>query len=204
VWRSRASYENLLIRDAARRQSLWYWVKREGPRTFPRDHLYVQGQPGDLFLSKLAGMVVDITDLDRDGQLPVTDVAHRLKRALDVERVTKRFFTEFQQQHLAFIEHIDGVPDEHDRRWYASVLLNRLMFVYFLQKKGFLDGGRRHYLREALDETRRLGPNRYFEEFLKPLFFEGFARPPAERSLALRSWATSATSTAAFLPHRVR
>ncbi len=26
------------------------------------------------------------------------------------------------------------------RRWYASVMLNRLMFIYFIQKKGFLDG----------------------------------------------------------------
>ena len=43
---------------AARTQSLWYWVKRESGRAQARDHLYVKGQPGDLFLSKLAAMVV--------------------------------------------------------------------------------------------------------------------------------------------------
>jgi hypothetical protein len=38
------------------------------------------------------------------------------------------------------------VTEERDRRWYASVLLNRLMFVYFLQQRGFLDGGNYRYL----------------------------------------------------------
>src|SRR5437762_3023535 len=54
--------ENLLIfLDSARTQSLWYWVKRESGKTHARDHLYIKGQPGDLFLSKLAAMVVDIS-----------------------------------------------------------------------------------------------------------------------------------------------
>ena len=66
-------YENLLIFvDAARTQSLWYWVKREGAKAWPRDHLYVNGQPGDLFLSKLASMVVDISELDAEGNIAVT------------------------------------------------------------------------------------------------------------------------------------
>ena len=37
--------ENLLIfLDAARTQSLWYWVKREAGKEHARDHLYVKGQ----------------------------------------------------------------------------------------------------------------------------------------------------------------
>jgi hypothetical protein len=70
-----------------------------------------------------------------------------LKAALDVERVTKRFYREFQQQHLDFLALIEGIADERQRRWYASVLLNRLMFIYFLQRKHFLDmtqGGASH------------------------------------------------------------
>ena len=73
--------------------------------------------------------------------MSVLEVASRLKNALDVERTTKKFYTEFQTQHLEFVSLIEGIPDERERRWYASVLLNRLMFVYFLQRKGFVDGG---------------------------------------------------------------
>jgi len=140
-------YEHLLIFvDSARTKSLWYWVKRECGKTYPRDHLYVKGQPGDLFLSKLASMVVDITELDAEGNISVTEVAGRLRAALDVERVTKRFYKEFQQQHLDFLALIGGIADERQRRWYASVLLNRLMFIYFLQRKQFLDSGNTRYL----------------------------------------------------------
>jgi hypothetical protein len=52
------------------------------------------------------------------------------------------------------LEHIQGIDNERDKRWYASVLLNRLMFVWFLQKKGFLHDQKGlqafDYLREQL------------------------------------------------------
>lgn len=176
-------YENLLIfTDAARSQSLWYWVKRESGKTHARDHLYVKGQPGDLFLGKLAAMVVDISELDDEGKISVTEVADRLKQALDIERVTKKFYSEFQAQHLVFINLIKGIDDERDRHWYASVLLNRLMFIYFLQRKFFLDGGDGRYLQNKLKQCGDGGCDQYYGKFLKILFFEGFARPEDKRS----------------------
>ena len=90
---SKISHENLLIFvNKARTKSLWYWVKREGTKKFPRDHYYLKGQPGDLFLSKLSSMVVDISELDEKGEVSVLEVARRLKLALDVEATTKKFF----------------------------------------------------------------------------------------------------------------
>jgi type I restriction-modification system DNA methylase subunit len=180
--------ENLLIfTDAARTQSLWYWVKRENGKSHPRDHLYVKGQPGDLFISKLASLVVDISELDAQGNIALTEVATRLKKALDVEHVTKKFYNEFQRQHLAFLELIEGIPDDRQRHWYASVLLNRLMFIYFLQRKFFLDArdgrpGDEHYLQNKLAQTKKSGKDRFYSVFLKALFFEGFARPESQRT----------------------
>ena len=199
-------YEHLLIFvDSARTKSLWYWVKREGGKTYPRDHLYVKGQPGDLFLSKLASMVVDITELDAEGNISVTEVAGRLKAALDVERVTKRFYKEFQQQHLDFLALIGGIADERQRRWYASVLLNRLMFIYFLQRKQFLDGGNTRYLQEKLEQSREQGRDRYYSGFLNALFFEGFAKPEKERSAVAKKLLGQIRylNGGLFLPHRV-
>lgn len=181
-------HENLLIFvDRERASSLWYWVKREGTKLHPREHLYVKGQPGDLFLSKLGAMVVDITELDASGALPVTEVASRLKKALDIERVTKKFYREFSDQHLAFLDLIEGIADDRQRRWYASILLNRLMFVYFLQKKGFVDNGKLDYLQVKLAHSKtNFGQDHYYRDFLWPLFFEGFAKPEAERSPEVR------------------
>lgn len=178
-------HENLLIfldRRHNPTQSVWHWGKRVERKVLPREHLYIKGQPGDLFISKLSSMVVDIGELDESGNLPVVDVAQRLKQSLDVERVTKQFYREFYEQHLAFLEHIHGIEDERDRRWYASVLLNRLMFIWFLQRKHFLDRGDTNYLSNKLTESKKHGASRFYSEFLKLLFFEGFAKPVQERS----------------------
>ncbi len=181
-------HENLVIfTDKQRTQSLWYWVNRQDGKTYPRDHLYVRGQPGDLFLGKLAAMVVDMSELDEAGNLPITEVARRLKQALDVERVTKRFYKEYEAQHIAFLQLIEGIDDERDRRWYASVMLNRLMFIYFLQKKQFIDNGNGNYLQDKLSESRAGGKNRYYRRFLRTLFFEGFAKPADQRSPEARA-----------------
>jgi hypothetical protein len=204
---SRHHHENLLIfLDQNRTQSLWYWVKREGTKTLPREHLYVNGQPGDLFLSKLSAMVVDISELDETGSLPVTEVATRLKKALDIERVTKKFFGEFDKQRLDFLNLIEGIQDDRLRRWYASVLLNRLMFIYFLQKKGFLDGGNQNYLLEKLVASKATsGEDTYFPVFLKALFFEGFAKPEHERSAEAKKLLGSIKylNGGLFLPHAI-
>jgi hypothetical protein len=199
--------ENLLIfTDAARTQSLWYWVKREAGKSYARDHLYVKGQPGDLFLSKLAALVVDISELDAQGNIPLTEVANRLKAALDVERVTKKFYGEFDTQRLEFIELIGGIADDHQRRWYASVVMNRLMFIYFLQKKFFLDNRNVNYLSDKLDFSRqKLGKDKFYPVFLNALFFEGFAKPEPARSNEVRAMLGNIRylNGGLFLPHRV-
>lgn len=174
-------------------QSQWYWVKRDKhpetgkPRLLSRRHDYFKGQPVDLFASKLQAMVVELSELDATGRLPVLEAARRIANALDVEKTTQKFFKAYQTQHLELLNHIEGIDDERDRRWYASVLLNRLMFVWFLQKKGFLGTQRFDYLREELQKSKQRGPNRFFGEFLNALFFEAFAKPEAERSPATRA-----------------
>ena len=105
----------------------------------------------------------------------------RVGTAFYAERVTKKFYDRFKKEHDAFLKFLNGIPDEEMQRWYASVMLNRLMFIYFIQKKGFLDNNI-DYLRTKLTESQANGTNQYYKEFLCPLFFEGFAKPEAERS----------------------
>ena len=178
-------YEHLLIfldRRPDPSQSLWSWVKREDGKWLPREHAYFRGQPGDLFIAKISRMVVDISELDKDGHFPLLETAQRLQHALDVERVTRKFFREFQHDHADFTKAILGIADERDQRWYASVLLHRLMFIWFLQKKQFLDGGNADYLHDQLKRSQQRGPDQFYRDFLRVLFFEGFAKPWSERS----------------------
>ncbi len=172
--------ENLLIFvDGGRTRSLWYWVKREGSKSYIRDHLYIKGQPGDLFLGKLAELVLDITDFE-DGEPSVVEVAHRLQKGFDIEKITKKFYQEFQREHLQFLPFIQGIDRESDQKWYTSVILNRLMFVYFLQRKGFIDNDF-NYLQNQLQASQRRGENLFYRQFLQTLFFQAFAQPESQR-----------------------
>lgn len=204
IWKhvSKNYAENLLIftdQQEQPRQSQWYWVKRDKhpdtgkPKLTPRRHDYFRGQPVDLFASKLQAMVVELSELDGRGRLSVLEAAKRIASALDVDKTTKKFFTAYQQQHLDLLANIEGIDDERDKRWYASVLLNRLMFVWFMQKKGFLARTTAQpfqpdydYLQNQLKTCQKddasKGKNRFFGEFLNALFFEAFAKEETERN----------------------
>ena len=109
--------------------------------------------------------------------------ARKIQSALDVEKVTKKFYSNYQEQFVELVKLIEGIDNEADRRWYASVILNRLMFIYFLQKKGFIDNNNQDYLYSKLKETKKaFGKNQYYNNFLKSLFFEGFAKAEKLRS----------------------
>jgi hypothetical protein len=174
------SLEHLLIFvDADRTQSYWYWMKRDGKKQMPRHLSYYRGQAGDLILGKLSALVFELEDFAA-GNPAVVEVARKLQAALDVERVTKKFYGDFKVHLEWFVQQIQGIDQENDRRWYASVILNRLMFIYFLQFKGFVDGNP-NYLRDKLDG---LGDGDFYRDFLTPLFFEGFAKAAPNRSTA--------------------
>src|SRR5436189_220410 len=84
--------------------------------------------------------------------------------------IPKRFYDRFKTEHTAFAKFLNGIPDDDLARWYVSVMLNRLMFIYFIQKKGFLNGDD-GYLRHKLAASMERGQDRFYREFLTPLFF---------------------------------
>jgi hypothetical protein len=153
---SKLFLENLLIFvDVQRTRSFWHWIKREKGKDERREHDYFRGQPVDLMLSKIVKMNVEFSEPDDEGNVSVVEATHKLAAALDIEKLTRKFYKEFEQQHIEFLEHIRGIDDERDRRWYASVILNRLMFIYFLQEKGFLNKEQRGYLQDKLEDSKK-------------------------------------------------
>ena len=205
--------ENLCIfldREANATQSFWVWANRERdehgkPKRILREHTYFRGQPADLFLTKLQSLVVELSEFSDSVGPTVVEVARRMKEALDVERVIKKFYTAYERQHAEFLALIEGIDNERDRRWYASIILNRVMFVWFMQKKFFLGDRDADYLARKLEESRALGKDRFFGEFLKALFFEAFAKPEGERSSEARALtgAIPYLNGGLFLPHRI-
>jgi hypothetical protein len=172
---AKSAREHLIVFiDASGDTQIWQWVKRElGKPAACREHLYHRSQSGDALLQKLERLAVS---LDEEDQIALSDVTSRVRAAFDVERVTKRFYERFQKEHSAFLAFVTGIKESADHEWYASVMLNRLMFVYFIQRKGFLDGDR-DYLRHRLEAMRtEHGKDKFYSfyrYFLLRLFHEG-------------------------------
>ena len=176
-------FEHLIIfADQARGRQVWQWMRREsGKPNAIRTYTYSVGQPGELLLQKLEHLVVT---LDEEEQTGLADILGRVRAGFDVEKVTKKFYERFKAEHDRFLKFVDGVPDKQMEAWYVSVMINRLMFLYFIQAKGFLNGDQ-DYLRNKLKESRDRKKDGYYRDFLCPLFFEGFARKREERSAAV-------------------
>jgi hypothetical protein len=176
-------FEHLIIfADQARGRQVWQWMRREsGKPNAIRAYSYSVGQSGELLLQKLEHLVVT---LDEEDQTGLADILGRVRAGFDVEKVTKKFYERFKEEHDRFLKFVVGIPDEQMEAWYASVMINRLMFLYFIQAKSFLNGDL-DYLRNKLKESRDRKKDGYYRDFLCPLFFEGFARKKEERSVAV-------------------
>src|SRR5206468_4296035 len=163
----------LIFVNRARSSSLWLWMRRDGDTRKPVDQRFSRIQTGELLLQKLSGLYFDYDDLDEEGKASIGQVLDRLNANFYAEKVTKRFYEDFRKHKDHFITFIQGVKSLDNQKWYASVILNRLMFIYFIQQKRFLSNDR-EYLQNKFEHCEDNGLN-YYRDFLCPLFFNGFA-----------------------------
>lgn len=98
----------------------------------------------------------------------------RWLEAWDVRAVTRDFFRDYKAVYNQVSAQIANVPgDAPDRqRVFTQRLLNRLLFLQFLSKRGWLRfGGRKDYL-PALWQSRQTGVN-FYNSRLRLVFFSG-------------------------------
>ncbi len=106
-----------------------------------------------------------------------------LEAAFDVEPVTRDFFAEYKRIFKAAETSVSGFQDtaegHEERRFFVQTLFNRLMFVYFLQRKGWLTfQGNKDYL-NVLWQDYHAHPSHgdFYTTRLQPLFFSGLNNP---------------------------
>ena len=129
-----------------------------------------------------------------------------LEKAFTIESVTREFFERYKELFLRLKEELDGLV-EKDRRVgadftaknirtvdFAKKLLGQIVFLYFLQKKGWLGVGKdekgnfhpwgagpKDFLRRLFD--RKLVPyDNFFNDLLEPLFYEALATDRGEEA----------------------
>lgn len=95
--------------------------------------------------------------------------------AFSVDRLNKEFFDGYKKQYTKFLATLSDTKQNRD---YVKKLLGRIVFLHFLQKKGWMGvpvsnpdwkGGDKNYLVNLID--RYDGNNRLLSDVLEPLFF---------------------------------
>ena len=180
---TKRAFEHLIVFIAAdNSRQIWQWVAREKgkPDAF-REHSWLTNRSPEPLLQKLDHITFS---LEEEEALTLAGTTLRLRDAFDREKITKKFYDAFKNQHDKFLGFIEGLTSAADKQWYASLMLNRLMFVYFIQKKGFLDGDI-NYLKNRLAQVRETqGEGKFhsfYRAFLLKLFHGGLATPMNQR-----------------------
>lgn len=156
---------------------VWGWSRRElgKPRQLRSVGPFRNSSSFEPILQKLDVLEYDL----QSGNIQAADVDQRLKEAFNIEPVTKAFYKQFELEYKAFLAAITGVAEGFERE-FASLLLNRLMFLSFIQSKGFFPEinvpglKKTDYLFGKFKDksTRVKGKTDYLHGFLAPLFFE--------------------------------
>ncbi len=119
----------------------------------------------------------------QEGSIYLADITE----AFSVERLNKEFFKGYKEQYEKFLKYITDTKQHRD---YVKKLLGRLVFLQFLQKKGWLgvpasnthwEGGDKDYLANLI--KRYDGNNRLLSDVLEPLFFYTL-NEPREKDIA--------------------
>lgn len=187
------SHDNFVIYRATGAGEDFHHLWSIPVRSVDRRHLVTVEYQTEDQAAFLLEKVNDISfGFDADAGVSIVDVVSRVNAAflVNADKVTKDFYRGFRVQHKAFVAGIENLPEEGDREWYASVMLNRLMFCYFIQKKGFLDSDTDYLGKRLADVQAQRGKTSFYASFykgfLKQLFGEGLNAPANTRSAAFR------------------
>lgn len=169
---AKRSAERLLI-FADDDKHLWLWPERRpSGGTRHVTHTYRPGEPNQALEQRIRRISFG---LEEERGLTTLTVRERVRTAFNAEKITNRFYQDITKQREQLASSIRGLAIDKDRDLYASILLDRLIFLYFIQQKGFLDKDP-EYLTHRLRMVREWqGPDRFFgfyRDFLVPLFHQ--------------------------------
>lgn len=109
-------------------------------------------------------------------------IQQRHDEAFDVEVVSKKFFEQYAQV-FGRVESLiqETIREPERRRLFTQKLFNRLMFIAFIQKKGWLKfNGHTDYLSTLWEDYQQDNsiPNKnFYRERLSLIFFSGLSNP---------------------------
>ena len=172
-------------------QLLWLLIVAQ-----PSTNSVVVAAPAPGARTRIAALTVDtahVTDSDGETLAAMADAAngvdllvhHRWRELLGRDALTRKFYRELEGVVGELAESAEGRAAAATRRELALLCASRVLFLAFLEAKGWLDGDR-EFLRHAFDARCAAGGGVH-RRLLNPLFFGTLNTPVARRATAARS-----------------
>lgn len=150
---------------------------------------YIQGVNEKLKIRKLNIEDSSFTTTDKNilNKLDITkksicddmDIKVLHDEAFNIEKVTDEFFNTLKKQIDYLANNIKGIEDKEDRKNYSVLLLSRMLFLYFIQKKKWLNG-KVDYLYDRFLYCIDKDNINYYDNILEPLFFNCLNKSPED------------------------
>jgi type I restriction-modification system DNA methylase subunit len=135
-------------------------------KTEPKRFTYLLG------VGETVRTAVDRLDLYRESDSKLKSLID----AFSVEKLNKDFFRDYKIVFEDMVAEIEkSIKDAENARLFTQSLLNRLMFLYFIQKKGWMTfEGNENYLRSVFNKARS-GNENFYRDRLYWIFFYGLS-----------------------------
>ncbi|MFR9542342.1 MAG: TaqI-like C-terminal specificity domain-containing protein [Rikenellaceae bacterium] len=129
----------------------------KGENTSPKRFTYVFGNEVENYRTA-AGQLIKLYN--------TKPTFESIKDAFSVEKLSRDFFAEYKKQYDKFV---GSIGDNKSNRDYVKKMMGRLVFLQFLQKKGWMNGDL-NYLQNLYNNSEY--KDDFLEKVLEPLFFE--------------------------------
>jgi len=157
------------IRKISPEYFLLYYDKTNQIWEFPNNgkfvrYKYKQGFHNDSFIQRLIGIKFNLSE---ESALTIVEVSRRLNANFNTDHVSKSFYTGYMKLYKKVIREIEPqIQNNLNLEQLASKIMTSFLFVYFLQKKRFLDENI-NYLEDRFNSFDK--SNNFFSDFYIPL-----------------------------------
>ncbi|MCC5623597.1 TaqI-like C-terminal specificity domain-containing protein [Nostoc sp. CHAB 5715] len=163
-------------------RSQWHFINVKYDNTLQKRKLFRRITVGEGEQLRTATERISLLDLENiHPNASPLDIQTRHDEAFDVEAVTQEFFREYRKTFEKVEGLIEWNTDKESKRLFTQKLFNRLMFIGFIQKKGWLKfQGSIDYLSalwEAYLKDDSTSNKNFYKDRLSHLFFLGLNNP---------------------------
>ncbi|TAF05625.1 MAG: class I SAM-dependent DNA methyltransferase [Nostocales cyanobacterium] len=162
-------------------QSRWHFLNVKYDNTLQKRKLFRRITVGEGEPLRTASERISLLDIENHQNSSTLDIQTLHDEAFDVEKVTQEFFREYRKTFEKVESLISGIQENERKRLFTQKLFNRIMFIAFIQKKGWLNfQGNTEYLEtlwQDYQNDKDTNTKNFYKDRLSLLFFHGLNNP---------------------------